>query len=89
MQCAWHEVVGIGVDVHVHRICARLGWTRPSTERTPEDTRKALEEWLPREHWREVNALLVGFVQLHCLPRKPLCESCLLNGPYCPYSRNA
>jgi 3-methyladenine DNA glycosylase/8-oxoguanine DNA glycosylase len=26
MQCAWGDTVGIGVDVHVHRISHRLGW---------------------------------------------------------------
>jgi len=38
---------GIGVDTHVHRISNRLGWTRKPTKQ-PEDTRKALEDWLPR-----------------------------------------
>ena len=42
MQCAWGECVGIGVDVHVHRISNRLGWTlndsREATK-TPEETR--------------------------------------------------
>lgn len=35
------------VDTHVHRIANRLRWTKKAT-RSPEDTRKALEEWLPR-----------------------------------------
>jgi endonuclease III len=38
MQCAWNESLGIGVDVHVHRISERLGWTFGC--KTPEDTRK-------------------------------------------------
>lgn len=38
---------GTGVDTHVHRIANRLGWTRKKTK-TPEQTRRALEAWLPR-----------------------------------------
>lgn len=40
-------VMCVGVDTHVHRISNRLGWLRKPTK-NPEDTRKALEEWLPR-----------------------------------------
>lgn len=32
--------VGIGVDVHVHRISNRLGWVK-TAKGTPEDTREA------------------------------------------------
>ena len=47
MSVAWNNNVGIGVDTHVHRISNRLGWTKVPTK-TPEQTRKALEDWLPR-----------------------------------------
>ena len=47
MKSAWNEISGIGVDTHVHRITNRLGWVSKATAQ-PEDTRKALEEWLPR-----------------------------------------
>jgi endonuclease-3 len=40
MLAAWNEYVGIGVDVHVHRISGRLGWTNPNKAKQPEDTRK-------------------------------------------------
>ncbi|KAL1494005.1 hypothetical protein ABEB36_009680 [Hypothenemus hampei] len=73
MQTAWGEVTGIGVDTHVHRISNRLGWVK---SKTPEQTRKELEGWLPLELWSEVNLLLVGFGQQTCLPTKPLCDSC-------------
>jgi hypothetical protein len=47
--------VGICVDVHVDRIAVRLGWapeTPPGRKnRTPEDTRKTLETWLPPTEW--------------------------------------
>lgn len=42
MLCPWLTVrvrnVGIGVDVHVHRISNRLKWHKPPTK-TPEETR--------------------------------------------------
>jgi endonuclease-3 len=36
LQVAWNMNLGIGVDVHVHRICNRLGWVKTNT---PEETR--------------------------------------------------
>lgn len=47
MDVAWGELTGIGVDTHVHRICNRLKWVQKPTKQ-PEDTRKAVEKWLPR-----------------------------------------
>ncbi|VVC40096.1 DNA glycosylase,Endonuclease III-like protein 1,Helix-hairpin-helix motif,Endonuclease III-like [Cinara cedri] len=82
MSCAWNEVTGIGVDTHVHRISNRLGWVKKTTK-TPEDTRKALESWLPKELWREVNHMLVGFGQTICRPIGPHCNLCL-NKTTCP-----
>lgn len=84
MQIAWGEVSGIGVDTHVHRICNRMGWVKKPTK-TPEQTRTAVEEWLPKNLWIEVNHLLVGFGQEICLPRFPKCNECL-NKNICPFS---
>ncbi|XP_044760524.1 endonuclease III-like protein 1 [Coccinella septempunctata] len=81
MKTAWGEVTGIGVDTHVHRISNRLGWVN---SKTPEETRKALENWMPQELWSEVNHLLVGFGQQICKPVKPQCPTCL-NYTICPY----
>lgn len=82
MNIAWNQVSGIGVDTHVHRISNRLGWTKKETK-TPEETRRALEEWLPRDLWSEINWLLVGFGQQVCLAVGPLCSMCL-NQYTCP-----
>ncbi|XP_022173633.1 endonuclease III-like protein 1 [Myzus persicae] len=82
MSCAWNEVTGIGVDTHVHRISNRLGWVKKTTK-TPEKTRIALESWLPKDLWREVNHMLVGFGQTICRPLSPHCDSCL-NKKTCP-----
>lgn len=73
----WNRVEGIGVDVHVHRITNLWGWQRPAT-RTPEETRRALEAWLPRDRWREINWLLVGLGQTVCLPVGRRCGDCEL-----------
>jgi endonuclease III len=82
MSSAWNIVSGIGVDVHVHRIANRLGWTsKPTTD--PEKTRLELESWLPFELWSEVNLLLVGFGQMICLPKNPKCVECSVN-KICP-----
>jgi len=38
LMMIWDRNVGIGVDVHVHRITNRLKWHKPPTK-TPEETR--------------------------------------------------
>jgi endonuclease III len=63
LSAAWDKTEGIGVDVHVHRITNMWGWHKTST---PEATRVALESWLPRDKWREINTLLVGLGQTIC-----------------------
>ena len=83
MQCAWKDNVGIGVDVHVHRIANRLGWVS-SVE--AEQTREQMEEWLPQHLWRVINKLLVGFGQQICLPTTPRCLQCTVN-TWCPVGR--
>lgn len=57
---------------------------------TPEETRAALESWLPKELWREINWQLVGFGQTICLPRGPKCDECTLSKGLCPaaYTRS-
>jgi len=79
MNIAWKKQSGIGVDTHVHRISNRLGWTGVRGTKTPEETRKALEGWLPETKWTEINWLLVGFGQQVCLPVGPDCAGCLNN----------
>jgi len=71
----WGRVEGIGVDVHVHRITNLWGW---HATRTPEETRLALQRWLPRDRWKEINWLLVGLGQKVCLPVGRKCGECEL-----------
>ena len=44
MNVAWGQMIGIGVDTHVHRISNRLGWVKKRTQ-LPEETRIAVESW--------------------------------------------
>ncbi|XP_050069872.1 endonuclease III-like protein 1 [Anopheles maculipalpis] len=82
MRSAWNIVTGIGVDTHVHRIANWLQWV-PKETKNPEETRQALEKWLPYELWDEVNHMMVGFGQTICTSRFPRCNDCL-NASICP-----
>ncbi|KAI0108278.1 putative DNA repair protein NTG1 [Daldinia grandis] len=73
LSAAWDRTEGIGVDVHVHRLTNMWGW---HTTKNPEETRLALQSWLPRDRWREINWLLVGFGQTVCLPVGKRCGDC-------------
>ena len=69
----------ICVDVHVHRICNRLGYVKT---KTPEETEFNLREILPKEYWIDFNTLLVTHGQNVCKPQRPKCEICSIN-KYC------
>jgi endonuclease-3 len=75
MSAAWGRDEGIGVDVHVHRITNLWGWHKTTK---PEETRAALESWLPRDKWHDINNLLVGHGQTICLPVGRRCGDCML-----------
>jgi len=61
------------VDVHVHRICNRLGYV---TTKTPFKTEMKLREILPERYWTTINSYLVSFGQHLCTPLNPHCNSC-------------
>ena len=73
----------IAVDIHVHRIANRLGWV---TTKTPEESEFALMKIVPKEHWIDVNKLLVGHGQTICKPINPSCQNCSVS-EYCDYGR--
>lgn len=77
MSAAWKKDLGIGVDVHVHRITNLWGW---HVTKTPEQTREWLEGWLPHEKWHQINKMLVGLGQTVCLPVGRRCGECPLAG---------
>ena len=63
----------ICVDVHVHRICNRIGYVETNT---PFETEMALRKKLPKEYWININSFLVAFGQNHCKPINPKCSTC-------------
>ena len=69
----------ICVDVHVHRICNRLGLIRT---RTPLETEMRLRRLLPERYWKTWNPCLVSFGQTICRPIGPKCPVCPLRR-YC------
>ncbi len=71
-----HDLPGVCVDTHVHRILNRLGLVRT---RTPIETEFALREVLPREYWKPINTSLVSFGQRVCRPQSPHCSRCPLS----------
>jgi len=64
---------GICVDVHVHRICNRLGLVKT---RLPSETEMALRKRLQKKYWITWNRYLVAFGQTLCLPIHPKCQKC-------------
>ena len=63
----------ISVDIHVHRVTNRWGYVKAST---PEKTMITLEAKLPREHWIDINRLLVPFGKHICTGERPHCSTC-------------
>lgn len=84
MNIAWNINCGISVDTHVNTVSNRLGWVNT---KNADQTRKKLEDWIPKEYWGSINPLLVGFGQQICLPRNPKCNTCPVN-KYCKYYKN-
>ncbi|MBA4388001.1 MAG: endonuclease III [Verrucomicrobia bacterium] len=65
----------ICVDVHVHRICNRLGLLKT---KTPFETEMKLRKLLPVKYWITWNAFLVSYGQTICAPVSPRCSICPL-----------
>lgn len=72
-------IPAICVDVHVHRICNRLGYVKT---KNPEETEFALRKKLPVKYWLDINTLLVTHGQNICRPIKPQCDICPIK-EYC------
>ena len=64
---------GICVDVHVHRICNRLGWIETGS---PDESEAALRKLLPRRYWIPLNELMVRHGRTICRPVSPFCSRC-------------
>jgi len=70
----------ICVDVHVHRICNRLGLLNT---KTPLETEIKLREILPKRYWKTWNSYLVSYGQTLCTPTNPHCSRCVIP-EFCP-----
>jgi endonuclease III len=68
-----HGLPAICVDIHVHRICNRLGYV---TTTDPEATEWALRDTLPLSHWAVINKVMVLHGQACCRPVSPHCDGC-------------
>jgi endonuclease-3 len=67
------------IDTHCHRIPNRLGWVETTR---PESTEVELSKLLPKEYWKDFNAIFVQFGQTICKPISPLCSRCPISD-YC------
>ena len=67
------DLPAICVDVHVHRICNRLGLIET---KTPLETEMTLRKILPVKYWKTWNSHLVSFGQTRCGPIRPKCADC-------------
>ncbi len=71
---------GICVDIHVHRICNRLGYVVTGS---PDQTEIVLRSKLPSQYWMGINDLLVMCGQNLCTPVSPRCSICPV-ALFCP-----
>jgi len=74
------DLPGICVDIHVHRICNRLGWVKT---KTPDQTETVLRRKLPDAWWIPINETLVRHGQQVCRPTSPICSVCPVDSD-CP-----
>ena len=78
------DLPAICVDVHVHRICNRLGLIKT---KTPLETEMTLRRILPVRYWKTWNSHLVSFGQTRCGPVRPKCGGCPIR-TLCPSARD-
>lgn len=82
LRVAEKKIDGIGVDTHVHRIANKIGWVKTNS---PEETEHKLQQIFAKTYWNDINIGLVGFGQILCQAKKPLCQQCPVN-KLCPSS---
>ena len=62
LNAAFGKCVGVSIDTHLHRMLKQLEWVRKDSK-NPEETRRQLESWLPRDRWPSMNLVWVGLGQ--------------------------
>ncbi|HEX6940934.1 MAG TPA: endonuclease III [Longimicrobiales bacterium] len=80
---AFSRAEGVVVDTHVKRLSGRLGLTRQTD---PVKVEQDLMALLPREHWGDVEHLLIWHGRKVCEARRPRCEACVV-AELCPGRR--
>ncbi|MGN1327763.1 MAG: endonuclease III [Clostridia bacterium] len=78
---AFNNPQGIAVDTHSKRIANRLGFSKESE---PEKVEKDLLKLIPKEHYKDVNHILIWHGRNVCTSQKPKCDRCPLR-KYCRY----
>lgn len=73
------DAQGIAVDTHAKRISNLIGF---SSEKEPEKIEHDLIRLIPKEHWKDVNHLLIWHGRNICVARNPKCDICPVRG-YC------
>ena len=61
LDVAFGQCLGVSIDTHLHRMLGQIGWTKNA--KNPDDTRRQLESWLPRDYWPGMNLIWVGLGQ--------------------------
>ena len=85
LQQGFEKSEGVAVDVHVHRICNRLGWVKA---KNPDGTMEQLNALFDKEDYLMVNHDIVGFGQILCTKNNPGCIECPVGGD-CDYGKKA
>jgi len=80
MYASGREV--LPVDVHVHRVAVRLGWTSRSR---PEQCHEELEVLLPRHRYYAFHVDCISHGRTLCTSSEPSCRSCPVRR-YCSYA---
>ncbi|MGI5825776.1 MAG: endonuclease III [Bacillota bacterium] len=70
----------LAVDTHVFRVAHRMGL---SNGKTPDAVERDLCEIIPKEDWADAHHWLIWHGRKACSAKKPLCESCPVDG-ICP-----
>lgn len=79
IQSVIFNKAAMAVDTHVFRVSHRIGLV-PKSCTTPLATEKQLMKYLPEEIIPKAHHWLILHGRYVCTARKPLCESCGLNG---------
>jgi endonuclease III len=68
-----HGLPAICVDIHVHRICNRLGVVNTQT---PDETEMVLRQGLPQPYWQVINRIMVMHGRDCCKAIGAWCDVC-------------